>query len=746
MVMQSCPTNPELEAFAVGDCADSNAQQIELHLGVCPKCIAVLNEFTNEDSLITLARQQAKNEVQPEVTEQVQSLIQQHKAISSSSRSVGDTLAYWDDASTLKGIWDEPTRADEIGRLGTYRILQLVGSGGMGMVFRAEDSMLHRPVAIKLLRPSVAGNPKARDRFLQEARAVASLEHDHIVPIFHIGEQAGIPFFVMPFLQGESLQDRINRGEPLQEHEIRSIGIEIAKGLNAAHQHGLIHRDVKPANIWLEAETGRVKILDFGLVHMINENADQTQIGLFVGTPLFMAPEQVDGEDIDARCDLFSLGTLLYVLATGQVPFNGKSILKVLHSVCHDVPTPVTQLNPNISASLVQVIEGLHIKNPQQRLADANEVIRLLEQPAPVEPGSASRKWLLLPMFAVLIAVLGILGAFAAQLIYQDPEPVPSNVLNRANPVAKVTVPNIGGPAKAVANDPVKTAPPIYPAAVFQFTERGSEIAGLGTTVSDLLLARLLTAPDLVLVEREDLQKVLGELELNLNSAVKPANATRVGQMTGAKLLISGVVLKVDGKLHLISQIVGTETTRIAGASVKGDGPLAKLVDELATKVTATIKERAHELVAHPIPVTDRIAQWNAELGNAPRPTLILQIDEHHPEEKNSDRTIATELTKICQSVGFVVLDPELVAIGNADVVIHGKAFSQTALRRGNFISVKARVELRAVDRKSGTVLVSDQQSAIAVDLSEQIAAKTALQEATLRLAGRMLKRLVKAP
>jgi serine/threonine protein kinase len=205
----------------------------------------------------------------------------------------------------------------------------------MGVVFRAEDPRLKRQVALKVMKPSIAASRAAKDRFLREAQFTAAIEHDHIVHIYQVGEDHGVPFIAMPFLKGESLKTRLEREGRLQQPEVVRIGKEVAAGLAAAHERGLIHRDIKPDNIWIEEKTGRAKILDFGLVRSISDDTELTQSGMVLGTPKYMAPEQAQGYAVDHRCDLFSLGSVLYHLATGKPAFEGNNLTATLMAVVH---------------------------------------------------------------------------------------------------------------------------------------------------------------------------------------------------------------------------------------------------------------------------------------------------------------------------------------------------------------------------------------------------------------------------
>jgi predicted Zn finger-like uncharacterized protein len=208
---------------------------------------------------------------------------------------------------SLTDFLTPPQGPDELGRLGKYRVLKVLGHGGMGVVFQAEDPKLKRTVAIKAMLPTLAASASAGQRFLREAEAMAAVEHDHVVRIYQVDEDRGVPFLAMEFLKGEPLDSRLKREEKLPIPEVLRIGREVAEALAAAHATGLIHRDIKPGNIWLEAPRTRVKILDFGLARAAQQDAGLTQQGAIVGTPAYMAPEQARGEKIDARCDLFSL-------------------------------------------------------------------------------------------------------------------------------------------------------------------------------------------------------------------------------------------------------------------------------------------------------------------------------------------------------------------------------------------------------------------------------------------------------
>jgi serine/threonine protein kinase len=279
-----------------------------------------------------------------------------------------------------------------MGRMGPYRVLRVLGGGGMGVVFEALEPQLERRVALKAMRPALAANEVARRRFLREARTVASLQHDHVVTIHQVGEERGVPFLVMPLLQGESLEDRLKREGRLPPAEVFRLGREVAEGLAAAHALGLVHRDVKPGNIWLEARAGepgalatggRVKLLDFGLARPVEQGEAITEWGAVVGTPGYIAPEQARGQPLDARADLFSLGCVLYHAAAGRPPFRGDGLLDTLLAIVQKEAAPVRSLNPEVPEGLAAVIMRLLAKRPEDRPASARAVVEALRPAAP---------------------------------------------------------------------------------------------------------------------------------------------------------------------------------------------------------------------------------------------------------------------------------------------------------------------------------------------------------------------------
>lgn len=283
-----------------------------------------------------------------------------------------------------------PQEPDELGRLGPYRVLKVLGAGGMGVVFQAEDPHLRRPVALKVMRPHLAASPEFHRRFLREARLAAAIEHEHIVTVYQVGEDRGVPFLAMQLLRGATLEDRLGRaGGRLPLPEVLRMGREIAEGLAAAHARGLVHRDIKPANVWLEERRGRVRIVDFGLARGAEPDAQFTHAGTVIGTPAYMAPEQATGAAVDARCDLFSLGAVLYRAATGEAPFGDKDTLSILNALATRTPVPPHRIVPTLPRLFSGLVMRLLARDPDDRPRSAREVVEAIEA---LERGDAEKK------------------------------------------------------------------------------------------------------------------------------------------------------------------------------------------------------------------------------------------------------------------------------------------------------------------------------------------------------------------
>ncbi len=294
------------------------------------------------------------------------------------SDGAGPTLAGAEGGEDPLRYLAPPLGPGELGRLGPYRVLKVVGFRGLGVVFQAEDPTLKRPVALKALRPSMAVSSRARERFIREAQLTAGLEHDHIVEIHEAGEDRGVLFLAMQLLQGEPLEQRLQREGKLPSEQVIRIAREIATGLAAAHERGLVHRDINPDTIWLEADRGRVKILDFGLARALDQDSHQSHSGTIPGMAHYMAPEQAEGDEVGPSADLFSLGSVMYHMATGLRPFAGSTNLEVLRALAVTTPAHPCQVNAALPRPLGELIVALLARRPADRPGSARLVVEEL--------------------------------------------------------------------------------------------------------------------------------------------------------------------------------------------------------------------------------------------------------------------------------------------------------------------------------------------------------------------------------
>ncbi len=473
--VSACPDGRVLQRFLLGLNTAEEAEALEQHLERCDRCSSALQALQGEDSIVEAIRSQsgAGEEAGSEV---VRRLTERLKGLRPGGDARMEAFAHGEASSapplhpggpSVEAIWvqtgppapgasTEATEAiydflapalgpNELGRLGHYQVRTVLGAGGMGVVFQAYDPQLERLVALKAMLPALAARPSAKQRFLREAKAGAAIKHDHIVTIYHVGEDRGAPFLAMELLEGESLDQGLQREARLPLADVLRIAREIAAALGAAHEKGLIHRDVKPANVWLEGKRVRVKVLDFGLARSTADSARLTQAGTIVGTPAFMAPEQLRGDVVGARCDLFSLGCVLYRLATGEVPFKGTDTISTVVAVATESPRPPRELNPDLPPAVCDLVMRLLAKNADERPPSALavvEAIQALEQrqgPAAAKRRPSRRRRLALAA-AVLLALLGLAGYLFGPAIVRprsgEGEPVGKGEGPRAPPVA----------------------------------------------------------------------------------------------------------------------------------------------------------------------------------------------------------------------------------------------------------------------------------------------------------------------
>ncbi|QEG22924.1 serine/threonine-protein kinase [Mariniblastus fucicola] len=372
-------TEAQLTLLASGEPDEKQIQSVAEHLETCLQCQQSLDTVAAEPEYWNLISQLK--------TEPTLSTMSLHNGTGmrlkqSPHRRKQDDNEHPEgsiDWHSLEQLMEPPSHPEMLGSIGGYDIEREVGRGGMGIVFKAFDTELNRPLAIKVLSPRLAENGAARQRFAREARAAAAVLHPNVVAIYGVSSPHQTPFLVMPYVAGPSLQRLVDDNGPLEEKEIVRMALQVAAGLSAAHSQGLVHRDIKPANILVESDVSRVLVTDFGLARAASD-ASMTQTGCFVGTPNYMSPEQALGKRVDARSDLFSLGSVMYFMATGHLTFRAESPLCVLNRISNDEPTPVRQVNIDISKTLSDVIDKLLKKDPEDRIQSAGELHEFLEK------------------------------------------------------------------------------------------------------------------------------------------------------------------------------------------------------------------------------------------------------------------------------------------------------------------------------------------------------------------------------
>jgi serine/threonine protein kinase len=367
-----CPDSVRWNELLDSGMPEAEASWLNKHLERCADCQSTLEQLTAGEAGWADAAVQIRDlGPRPELRRAMEQL----KAAGEAGLETVAPTAVGD--ATLPFL-RTTTTSEQLGRLGVYEVLEEIGRGGMGVVLKAFDPNLQRLTAIKVLGPQWASHDDARLRFVREARAAALIRHENVVAIHAVDNVDGLPYLVMEYVPGMSLQQRLDNGGPMEIEEILAIGSQAAAGLAAAHDQGLIHRDIKPANILLDS-AGNVRLTDFGLARAVDDTS-LTQTGVIAGTPQYMAPEQASGARLDHRADLFSLGSVLYAMCTGEPPFRAQTTVAVLKRLCDETPPDVREINPEIPDWFAEIIERLHAKRPRDRFRSADEVARLLSQ------------------------------------------------------------------------------------------------------------------------------------------------------------------------------------------------------------------------------------------------------------------------------------------------------------------------------------------------------------------------------
>jgi hypothetical protein len=493
----ACPDRQTLQRLVLGQLSADEVGPVESHLEDCSRCAETLQTLQQEDTLVHAVRSGSPLQAETDSAE-VAGLMQRLESLNllgghpdmdvlpcvtppPPEPSVATPLLPGEVTQDRLDFLAPPQEAGELGRLGGYHVLEVLGTGGMGIVLRAWDPALRRGVALKVLRPRVAAQAQARQRFLREAQAAAAIKSDHVVTIHQVSEDRGVPFLAMELLPGEALNVRLQRGGRLPVAEVVRVGREMAQGLVAAHERGVIHRDIKPGNVWLEEPTARVKLLDFGLARPLAEDVQLTRQGVLVGTPAYMAPEQARGEKVDARADLFALGCVFYQISTGQRPFSGENTMALLAALATTTPRPVGDLNPEVPAGLAELIHRLLEKEPDRRPESAQVVADALTaierglndvQPEPAaSPTRDARRWRRAAVAALAFFLLGALAVLTVVIIRD----------RQGKEVARVTVPEGGSVEVKDIRGGTVTGPQADREKPFALVRKGTEVTAFRT-------------------------------------------------------------------------------------------------------------------------------------------------------------------------------------------------------------------------------------------------------------------------
>ncbi|HWM89328.1 MAG TPA: protein kinase [Thermoanaerobaculia bacterium] len=419
--------------------------------------------------------------------------------------------------------------------LGPYRLVREIGSGGMGVVYEAEDVRLRRRVAVKLLPPEYGRDPTTKERFLREARAASALDDPNICTVHDIGESDGRLYLVMAYYEGETLRERLRRG-PLPVEEAHRAAVQVARALARAHEAGIVHRDVKPANVML-TRRGEVKILDFGIAKIWGDTA-LTRTGSSLGTPFYMSPEQARGEEVDARTDLWSLGALLYEMLSGRRPFAGENEQAVFHGILSREPEPLDRLCPEVPAALARTVARTLSKDRATRYRSAAELLGDLESGRPPAAPPFRR-----PRAAALAAGLLAAGLLAAGGWWASRQPTGQSAAEAAVPI----VPMVG---------------------VVAFANRTGDpgLDWYGGAIARLVMDSLSPSRHLQ-VASETRTAVLA-------AAGSPAELSRRAAGAGIGALLTGEILRTPRGLLVAARLQETEGGRVlAGRRIDGLAP-----------------------------------------------------------------------------------------------------------------------------------------------------------------------------
>ena len=472
------------------------------------------------------------------------------------------SLEEWVKSRPTSGIPAASVLTEGLEIAGRYRVLKLLGMGGMGAVYRVHDEELDRDVALKLIRSDIGENPEALERFKREIQLSSKVTHKNVLRVYDLGASSGIKYLTMQFVEGEDLSTVLKRVGRLPTPRLTHIFRQILEGLKAAHDQGVIHRDLKPQNIMLDP-SDNVFVTDFGLAKSL-EQSGMTQTGAIVGTPYYMSPEQVKGAPIDHRSDIYSLGVILYEMSTGRLPFTGSSPYEVMAQRLHSVPESAGKINPDLPAYLSKILERCMTVDTAARYQTVEEILRDLDAGGfrTTMRFEVSRRPWLRPALAVVVAALLVASAAIAF---------------RAR--------RTGAPAQqkaAAANQPVSLA--ILP---FRNASGDSSLDWLGPSLAEMLRTDVGRSASLRTVPSDRLHQILRDLRISADSTFDPATLRKLAKFTNADTVIWGQYLKFGNEIRIDATLEDVKRQR--SVALKAQAPsqsgLQAAIDQLAQSI-----------------------------------------------------------------------------------------------------------------------------------------------------------------